>query len=301
MAIFDYLHYDVFTETPLAGNQLAVFPDAAGLAPDTMQDIAREMNFSETTFVLPAEVEGTAMRVRIFTPGGELPMAGHPTIGTTFALARLGRIAPGAADITLGLGVGPTRVALEWRAEGLGFAWMTQGAPRFTTVFTARDEVAGALSLAQGDIGPTDMPVQVVSCGVPFVLAPLASPQAVDRAELDRARWRALCEGAGLPEQKVFLFSFAPGDPVTVYSRMFAPVLGVPEDPGTGSASGPLGAYLVRYAGLPGREHRFLSRQGEKMRRPCDIHIRITGEPASIARVEVGGRATCAGEGTLFL
>ena len=234
-----YLHYDVFSNVTLAGNQLAVFPDASGIAPDTMQAIAREMNFSETTFVLPPEDVGTVARVRIFTPGGELPMAGHPTIGTTFALAREGRIAPGEQAATLGLGVGPTRVGLEWDGPTLRFAWMQQRRPEFGPTIDGR-AAATALGLATTDLVGDGLPVEVVSCGVPFVMVALASREAVDRAEIDRATWRKACEGAGLAEQKVFLFAVDPGvAPIALYSRMFAPVLGVPEDPGTGSASGP--------------------------------------------------------------
>ena len=117
-----YLQYDVFTADPLAGNQLAVFLDARGLSPGRMQAIAHEMNFSESTFILPAEAAGTDVRMRIFTPGVELPMAGHPTIGSAFALAHAGAIAPGTARFTFGLGIGPTPVDLEWRSGGLRFA-----------------------------------------------------------------------------------------------------------------------------------------------------------------------------------
>src|SRR5215831_2867615 len=128
---YRYLHYDVFTDHLFGGNQLAVFLDGRGLPADTMQAIAKEMNFSETTFVLPAETPGTDVRMRIFTPAEELPMAGHPTIGTTFALARSGVIEPGRERIVFGLGIGPTLIALTWRRDQLTFAWMTQQKPTF--------------------------------------------------------------------------------------------------------------------------------------------------------------------------
>src|ERR1700746_3643151 len=128
---YDYLHLDVFTDRPLTGNQLAVFLDAQGLAADVMQRIALEMAFSETTFVFPVENPTTDYRVRIFTPRAELPMAGHPTVGTTFALAHAGRITKASASITLGLGIGPTPLGLEWRGDHLDFAWMTQPVPKF--------------------------------------------------------------------------------------------------------------------------------------------------------------------------
>src|SRR5690349_16565394 len=131
MRSYRYLHYDVFTARTLEGNQLAVYLDGRGLSTDLMQTIAKEMNFSETTFVLPPETKGTDARMRIFTPGNELPMAGHPVIGSTFALARSGVIEPGRKQFVFGLGVGPLPVSLAWKGEGLHFVWMTQLKPTF--------------------------------------------------------------------------------------------------------------------------------------------------------------------------
>src|SRR5262245_27144676 len=142
---YRYLHYDVFTDRIFCGNQLAVVLDGRGLSSETMQAIAKEMNFSETTFVLPAERPDTDQRVRIFTPAEELPMAGHPTIGTTFALARTGVIAASREQLTLGLGVGPTPVSLKWSGEDLRFAWMTQGAPTFGEPIADRAGAAAML------------------------------------------------------------------------------------------------------------------------------------------------------------
>src|SRR5262245_61199019 len=132
MRSYRYLHYDVFTDRLFGGNQLAVVLDARGLDTVTMQAIAQEMNFSETTFLLPAERPDTDIRMRIFTPGEELPIAGHPTVGTTFALARTGVIAAGRERFVFGLGAGPTPVALTWRHDELGFVWMTQPLPAFS-------------------------------------------------------------------------------------------------------------------------------------------------------------------------
>src|SRR6266508_3995057 len=128
---YRYLHYDVFTDHLFGGNQLAVFLDGRGLAPETMQAIAKEMNFSETTFVLPPEQQGTDVRMRIFTPGDELPAAGHPTIGSTFALARAGVIERGRKRFVFGCGIGPVPVALTWNGDNLSFAWMSQAKPVF--------------------------------------------------------------------------------------------------------------------------------------------------------------------------
>jgi PhzF family phenazine biosynthesis protein len=151
MSTHRFLQVDVFTDRPLTGNQLAVFPEPAGLDTATMQAIAREMAFSETTFVWPAERAGTDCRVRIFTPRAEVPVAGHPTIGTTFALAHIGRLPPGTPRAVLDLGIGPTAVDLVWQGDRLTFVWMTQPVPRFGPVIGDLDGVAEALGLAGAD------------------------------------------------------------------------------------------------------------------------------------------------------
>jgi trans-2,3-dihydro-3-hydroxyanthranilate isomerase len=304
MPDYRFLQYDVFTSRPLEGNQLAVVLDGRGLDGGTMQSVAREMNFSETTFVLPAEAAGTDVRVRIFTPGRELPMAGHPTIGTTFALAHTGKIAPGTSHVTLGLGIGPTRVDLEWSEGRLAYAWMTQPRPAFGPIIADADAMARVLGVAASDISATGLPVQVVSCGLPFVFVPLATRAAVDAAwpQLDLLRAWSAAHAGGTSE--VFVFSPERGDDdATVYSRMFAPVLGVGEDPATGSASGPLGCYLVEHGVVaPGADAgRIESLQGVKMLRRSRIAIDIGGGPGAITRVRIGGEAVLVADGTLFL
>src|SRR5262245_52957052 len=171
---YRYIHLDVFTDRPLSGNQLAVFLDGRGLSTETMQAIAKEMNFSETTFILPSEQSDTDFRVRIFTPAAELPMAGHPTIGTAFALARAGTVGPGCSRVVFGLGIGPTPVAFNWRDDELSFAWMTQGLPEFGAPVPEPAGAAAALRLPSAAVTGTGLPVQVVSCGVPFLFVPLA-------------------------------------------------------------------------------------------------------------------------------
>ena len=262
MRSYRYLHYDVFTDHLFGGNQLAVVLDGRGLSAAVMQAIAKEMNFSETTFVLPPERTDTDVRMRIFTPGDELPMAGHPTVGSTFALARAGVIEPGRARFVFGLGIGPVPVALEWRGE-----------------------------------------VQVVSCGLPFLFVPLTTRRAVDQARVDAAALEAVLRQTSTRANGVFLFSAEPGnDGATVYSRMFAPGLGVVEDPATGSASGPLGCYLVRYNVVaPQQAAAMLSLQGVKMGRPSHVHISIGLTGGAISSVRVGGRSVLAGEGTLYV
>src|SRR5688500_6907366 len=223
---FSYLQYDVFTGEPLLGNQLAVFTDARGLDTDRMQRVAREMNFSESTFILPSELQGTDIRMRIFTPYVEMPMAGHPTVGSTFALAETGAIAPGTARFIFGLNIGPTPVDLEWSGSRLRFAWMTQQAPVFGPPVGDRVAVAAALGLTVGDLAP-NLPVQAVSCGVPFLFAPLRDRDAVDRAVSDAAAFRRL-DALDSRHPAIFLFAVQPaGASETVYSRMFAPEFGI--------------------------------------------------------------------------
>ena len=295
--MFRYLHYDVFTDRPLTGNQLAVFTDPAGLATGDMTRITREMNFSECTFVLPSEQAGTDVRLRIFTPGGELPFAGHPVIGSTFALAHEGLIKPPHGRLVLGLGLGPTPVDLEWNGNELAFAWMTQQTPRFGPALDARDRVASVLGIEPTAI-PDGLPIREVSCGLPFVYVPLTSRASVDQCVLDPRAGSAWLEGAGLTSQGIFVFSVEPGgDEATVYSRMFGTDR---EDAATGSASGPLGCYLVRHRLVPpGEAGRIVSRQGVKMERPSRVHIKVAGTPDAITEVKVGGASVLVGDGRI--
>lgn len=300
---YRYLHYDVFTDHLFGGNQLAVFLDARGLPAETMQAIAKEMSFSETTFVLPPERPGTDVRMRIFTPVEELPMAGHPTIGSTFALARSGVIGPERDGLVFGLNIGPVPVSLVWRGSDLSFAWMTQPNPRFGDPIADKAGAAALLGLSELAVAGTGLPVQVVSCGVPFLFVPLATRAAVDNASMQRARFDQFREETKSDAHGVFVFSAQSGtDKATVYSRMFAPDLGVIEDPATGGASGPLGSYLVRHKVVPQEKaNAILSLQGVKMGRPSHVHISIGVEKDEINSVRVGGEAVLAGEGTLYV
>jgi len=295
-----YLHYDVFTNEPLAGNQLAVFPDGRGLNTARMQRIAREMNFSESTFIFPSEQAGTDVRMRIFTPHVEMPMAGHPTIGSTFALAHTGAIPHGARRFVFGLNVGPTPVDLEWRDGALAFVWMTQLPPTFGAPLDARAAVAAAIGVAESDL-VADLPVQEVTCGTPYLLLPLRDRAAVDRAFGDLAAFKKLPEG--LARMAMFLFAVdSDSSGKSVYSRMFAPDFGVLEDPATGSASGPLGCYLVQHGLVSGQAAQdIVSHQGVAMGRPSRIHIAIGGRPNAITDVKVGGEAVLIGRGEIVV
>ena len=316
-----FLQYDVFTDTPLAGNQLAVFTDGQGLDTVVMQRLAREMNFPESTFILPVEWAGTDVRMRIFTPATEMPIAGHPTIGSTFALAEIGMIAPGTSRFVFHLNIGPTPVDLEWDGARLRSAWMTQPNPVFGPVIEDRAPVAAALGLMPEDLRST--PVQQISCGVPFLYVPLRDVATVDRAISDASAWRRLGQslGADLP-----LFLFAPdpderagraggpassGDPNAtidsqsfrrVYCRMFAPGFGIVEDPATGIASGPLGCYLVHYGLVaPGGAEPIVIRQGVAMGRPSRILVSIRVEDGVINDVKVGGTAVLVARGEFLI
>jgi trans-2,3-dihydro-3-hydroxyanthranilate isomerase len=300
---YRYLHLDVFTAEKFGGNQLAVLTDAQGLAAPTMQAVAREMNFSETTFILPAERPDTDIRMRIFTPGREMPMAGHPTVGSAFALAYESVIPAGRRRWTFGLNIGPTPVDIDWAGDRPAFVWMTQQRPAFGNVVADLEGAPRAVGVDPGAIRATGLPVQEVSCGVPFVFIPVATRTAVDAAVPDLRAFNGLCAACGVDDHAMFVFSREPGgDEATVYSRMFAPGLGVFEDAATGSASGPLGCYLVRHGVVSaGRAGKILSLQGVKMGRPSRVHISIGLDGGSITRVQVGGEAVLVGEGELFL
>jgi len=301
---YRYLHYDVFTDRLFGGNQLAVFLDGRGLSTETMQAIAKEMNFSETTFVLPPETRDTDVRMRIFTPGEELPAAGHPTIGSTFALARSGVIESTRDRFVFGLGIGPVPVTLTWKGDELSFAWMTQRNPNFGEPVADKAAAAAALSLSPETVAGAGYPVQEISCGVPFVFVPLATRSAVDEASVNAGLLDSFIRSSNSSAHGVFVFSAQPGasDRATAYSRMFAPGLGVVEDPATGIASGALGCYLVKHQIVPPEQAgAMLSLQGVKMGRPSHVHISIGMQNGDINNVRVGGEAVLAGEGTLYV
>lgn len=300
MARFDYLHLDVFTTRRFEGNQLAVFHDARGLDPALMQTIAREMCFSETTFVLPPEHGDTDVRMRIFTPGVELPIAGHPTIGSAFGLVHTGRIAAGREHFVFGLGVGPTRVELGWEGTALSFAWMDQLLPQVREPAADLADILRAAGVDRAALGP-GLPVQEISCGVPYIIVPLASRAAVDAAAPDAGALRTLGSAFG-GHTGIYLFSHEGGGDVTAYSRMFASGIGIPEDPATGSACGPLGSYLVQQGLVaPAEASRIVVAQGVAMGRPSRIHVAIGGSASAITRVQVGGRAVVVAEGTMTI
>lgn len=284
---------DVFTERPLAGNQLAVVLDAGDLDDARMQAVAREFNFSETTFVGPSTAAGCDWRVRIFTPVEELPMAGHPTVGTAVVLEALGR----AAERTVfELGVGPTPVRVR-----SGWAEMDQRPPSFGPEHPDPAGVAAALSAPTDDLAGPSMPVQSVGTGLHHLLVPMRSLEAVRRLRPRLDRWDEAL--AGLGRQAVYAFALAGERPGSdAHCRMFAPHLGTPEDPATGSAAGPLACYIAERA-APGADgtRRFRFEQGFEMGRESLLEASVDVAGGRVTAVRVGGAARIVAEGWLDL
>ena len=275
---------DVFTEKALAGNQLAVVLDGKGLTAKLMQRIAHELNFSETTFILPPDDPAHAAKVRIFAPTVEMPFAGHPTIGTAWVLADEGLVPGGKLEFVLEEKVGPVPVRGEKKNGGVVF-WMTHPKLTYGEVLP-HARVAAAIGLKEADVVES-VPAQVASTGNPHLYVALRDAHAVDAAVSDHARLQTVL-GA---DSAFGIFLFAVNGENRLYSRMFS--LDIPEDPATGSASGPLGAFAVRY-GLVERAPKveIVSEQGTKMGRQSFVHIEIgyDDDDADIpSRIEVGG------------
>lgn len=276
---------DVFCEHPLAGNQLCVVPEPLTIDDATMQALAREIGFSETTFV--TEIGDDSYKMRIFTPGHELPFAGHPTLGTAFVMVAEGRV---RSPLTQIVRAGEIPVEVD---VGAGVATMTQLPPEFGPVFDDRAAVAEAVALTADDLHP-DLPVQPVSTGLPPLIVPVRDVETLRRARGDEDAIGEVCRRAG--GEEFYLFAVT-DDGVT--ARMLDWDHGVGEDPATGSAAGPLGAYLAEYgvAGMPGD---VTIRQGEQVRRPSLLRVSV-GRTADAWRVLVTGQVVIVGDGDFRL
>ncbi|MBN2846976.1 MAG: PhzF family phenazine biosynthesis protein [Coriobacteriia bacterium] len=274
---YRFLIVDVFTDVPLAGNQLGVFTDARGMSAELMQALAREIGFSETTFVLPAESDGD-VRMRIFTPARELPFAGHPTLGTAFALA--GPLQSAVLRIETAAGIVP--VALEREGAKVVFGRMQQPLP--TIALWPR---AGDLFAVLGVCG-SSLPVERYDNGVPHVFVMLESEDEVAALAPDVARLADVVGQTGV--------SCFAADGTRVKTRMFAPELGVIEDPATGSAAGPLAVHLARHGRIGWGEEIVVS-QGAEIGRPSTLYARAEGGPDGVSLVEVGGSAVVVARG----
>jgi trans-2,3-dihydro-3-hydroxyanthranilate isomerase len=304
MRRYKFYTLDVFTETPFGGNPLAVFINGEGLSDVEMHAIAREMNLSETTFVLPPTDPKANVRVRIWTPGSELPLAGHPVVGTHWLLAELGwyQLESPTTRVWGQLGVGTLPVDLSVTDGKVTRVTMTQAPPQFMTVVEDVTPLAAALGLTPDDLAVGRLKPQVVSTGVPQLMVPVASLDAMRRIVMDARALDQFAHSVGA--QLVFPFSLETESPqAAVHTRGFAPAMGIAEDAATGSATGALGAYVVQHRALPltPPTTKFVSEQGLEMGRPSTLFVEVDGAPDSITAVRVGGTAVTIIEGELTL
>ncbi len=289
---FRYLVVDVFTRQPLEGNPLAVFPDASGLDDGTMQKIAKELNLSETVFVVSATRADCAAGVRIFTPSKEMIFAGHPTIGASFVLMQEGIVPKNSEHFVLEEKVGPVPIRIEPGESPM--IWLRTPPIHFGRFFD-RALCAHALRLDPRDLLETTP--QLLSAGNPTIFVGLRDQTAVDRAWLDLTGLLSL---KGADQEPACVFVFTPTSE-GAYSRMFAPEYGISEDPATGSSTGPLAAYMIRNNLLKARDgRRFISEQGNKMGRRSILHVEIHGEQGA-ERIDVGGHVTPVAEAMMRL
>jgi trans-2,3-dihydro-3-hydroxyanthranilate isomerase len=303
MPRFQFLTADVFTDVPFCGNQLAVFPDARAIPEHRMLDVTREFNYSETTFVFPPDDPAHTRRVRIFTPGGEVPFAGHPTVGTAHVLAAIGEI-PLSGDTTrivLEERVGPVPVAIRSRNGTPTFAQLSVAQlPEIGPPPPPREVLAKVLDLHVDDLLGNAWSPQALSCGLPFLLVPVRDRAAVARARIRMDAWKAALEGAWTQE----IFVFAHGGDRTgshFHARMFAPGLNVPEDPATGSANAALAGYLAARDAQGQRDGtlRWIVEQGFEMGRPSILEVEADVSAGIVTAVRVGGASVLVSEGTM--
>ena len=276
---------DVFAPRPLAGNQLCVVPEPIDVDEETMQALAKEIGFSETTFV--TEAAGDRYAMRIFTPGRELPFAGHPTLGTAFVLVSEGRVSTPATQV-IAAGEIPIEVDV-----GANTAWMTQLPAEFRPIFPDRDLIASAIGLTTADLDP-GRPVQTVSTGLPTTIVPVRDLDTLRRVTRNEQLVGQAVRASGGQD----LYLFAPtAEGVT--ARMFDSEFGIGEDPATGSAAGPLGVYLGEYGDLD-TTGRLTIRQGEQVGRPSELHVEARREDGAW-RARVGGGVHIVGGGAFEL
>jgi trans-2,3-dihydro-3-hydroxyanthranilate isomerase len=306
MPALRFIQVDVFTETPFCGNPLAVILDGQGLTGEQMQAIAREMNLSETTFILPPTDAAAQAKVRIFTPQLELPFAGHPVVGTSYVLATEGPIPrpQGNFEIRLELGVGVLPVEIACINGVVTQVTMTQRTPQFLAILPPDDvaQLARGLGLDPQDIVRTGLPAQLVSTGLPQLMVPVGSLAAVQAITLELGLLHTICQR--YDTHSLYVFTRETVTPSAhIHTRLFAPLAGVLEDPATGSASGALGAYLVQhqvYGGAAAVVH-LENEQGYELGRPSRIFIEVERSGSTISRVRVGGHVVKVIDGTVHI
>ena len=291
---YSYVVVDVFTQVPLEGNPLAVFPDARGLDDATMQKIAKETNLSETTFVFPATRPDCSASVRIFTPAKEMDFAGHPTVGTSFVLMEQRIVPKNSARFVLEEKVGPVPVRVEAGDQGRLLIWFSTPPIRFGKTYDPA-LCAQVLGLTPSDLLP--LPPQMLSAGNPAAFIGVKTKEAVDRAWVDLPGIQTL---RGEQDERICVFVFTP-TAGGVYTRMFAPEHGIAEDPASGSLTGPVAALMMKHGLVPGAAgRRLISEQGTKLGRRSILHIQINGNNGA-SGIEVGGYVTPISAGTMTL
>jgi len=292
---------DVFTGEMFGGNQLAVFPAAGSLDAQLMRAIAKELNLSETVFVFPPDDPSHTRRLRIFTPGTELPFAGHPTLGAAFVLASIGEVALDGASTSIVFeeGVGPISVTI--RAEGgrPTYCALTAGRlPEFGPPPPPVNEIAAVLSLRPDEIRQDGFSPRAASCGIPFFFVPLRGEEALSRARLDLSVWERSFSSWWAPHLYPFVET-AGRNGADIRARMFAPEMGITEDPATGGAAAALAGYLAATR-PPGKGTlRWVVDQGVEMGRPSRLYVECDRDGDTILAVRVGGSAVMVAEGTL--
>jgi trans-2,3-dihydro-3-hydroxyanthranilate isomerase len=283
---------DVFAEEKYAGNQLAVVLDATDLSSEQMQKIANETHFSETTFILSGAERNGGFDVRIFTPAREVPFAGHPTLGTAYVIKRF--LAPGKAEVVLNLQVGQIPVTFQQTLSG-EILWMRQAAPTFGKIFQT-ERFAELLGLKLSDFD-RKFPIQVVSTGLPFIMVPLKTLDAVKRARVNQSVQEKLAE-----ETQAGVLVFCPetcSEANDLHVRVFVDAFGIPEDPATGSGNGCLAAYLSRYKYFGVSEVDAKVEQGYEIQRPSLLHLHAEEANGEIL-VKVGGKVVLVAKGELL-
>lgn len=292
---------DVFAETPFAGNQLAVFTDGRDLSDADMQAAANEMNYSETTFVLPPESPDCDVQLRIFTPQVELPFAGHPIVGSGFVAAIRNLVPCAPSVIRFGTGVGVIDVAVDIDSNRSGRAMMRQPIPKLVAELhddASAAHVASALGISRDQIDSGRSPVAVMDNGLPMMIVPLDGLPSVRALNPNQHALRLMAEAHGVKTVLAFTTETVHPDS-SVHCRVFAPGAGVTEDPATGSANGPLGVYLTRYGRV--RTDEMLSEQGYEMGRPSALKIVVSrNDDGDVQSVHVGGGVFVVAEGTMF-
>lgn len=295
---------DVFTNSTFGGNPLGVFPDATHLSTELMQRVALEMNLSETVFLGPPETEGGTARVRIFTPGREVPFAGHPTVGTAIFLASQQPRAEGGLTLVLEENVGLVPVVVRFENGAPVFAKFTTAVlPEHRPSPHSVAEVAALIGIDPTDIGGvgpggSELEIEQVSCGLEYFIIPVRTIAAVKRTVLDMGRWQRMLADAWAHHVYVVCMD-GEGDGVDVHVRMYAPGSGVPEDPATGSAAAALGGYLSAADGRDDVSLAWVVEQGLEMGRPSLLHVEADRTDGSTSAVRVGGSAVAVSRGTM--